>query len=229
MRRRPVAEGADKPESTLVFDSVSDPVRKVAHWLPVTEEMLEDAPALQGYLDARLRLGVRLAEEDQLLNDTVVPPDIVGILNRAALAAAVPRGADTNADAVLKQIAAIATANNLQPSGIVMHPTNWLTIQLQKLATGEYVAGNGGPFQRPERPMLWGIPVVVTSAITLNTALVGCFRDAAMIFRKGNLRVEATNAHDDYFIKNLVAIRAEERLALAVLRPAAFGVVTGLN
>ena len=61
------------------------------------------------------------------------------------------------------------------------------------------------------------------------TALVGAFKTAAQLFRKGGLRVEASNSHSDFFTKNLVAIRAEERLALAVYRSAAFGTVTGLN
>ena len=87
-----VAEGAAKPESTLIFDAVSDPVRKIATWLPVTEEMLEDVPALRSYLDARLRLGVQLAEDDQLLNGRVVAPDIIGFLARTGLAASIARG-----------------------------------------------------------------------------------------------------------------------------------------
>jgi len=45
----------------------------------------------------------------------------------------------------------------------------------------------------------------------------------------GGTRVEASNSHQDFFIKNLVAIRAERRLALAVLRPSCFGRVTGLS
>jgi HK97 family phage major capsid protein len=64
--------------------------------------------------------------------------------------------------------------------------------------------------------------------MTAGTALVGAFKTAAQIFRKGGVRVEASNSHADFFVKNLVAIRAEERLALAVYRPAAFGEVTGL-
>lgn len=223
-----VPEGGTKPESTLTFDAVSDPVRKIAHWLPITEEMLEDVPALGGYIDTRLRLGVQLAEDDQLLNGSIVAPDIVGFLNRTGLAPAIARGTDSNADAVLKQIAAIFVSTNLQPTGIVMNPSNWLTIQLLKLTTGEYASGNG-PFSAPQVPTLWGVPVALTSAMAAGTALVGAFKTASQLFRKGGLRVEASNSHQDFFTKNLVAIRAEERLALAVYRPAAFGTVTGLN
>ena len=222
-----VAEGALKPESTLIYDATTDPVRKIAHWLPVTEEMLEDVAQIRSYIDARLRLGVDIAEEDQLLNGSVVAPDIVGILTRTGLTAAQARGADTNADAIFKQVTTIASTIFVQPTGIVMNPANWQTVQLTKNAAGNYL-GNG-PWAPAQQAQLWGLPIAVTPSIVANTALVGDFRGSAQVFRKGGMRLEASNSHSDYFIKNLVAIRAEERLALAVYRPAAFGTVTGLN
>jgi len=79
------------------------------------------------------------------------------------------------------------------------------------------------------QPNLWGLPVAVTSAIVVNTALVGAYKSAAQLFRHGGLRVEASSSHSDYFTRNLVAIRAELRAALVVPMPSAFGAVTGLN
>ena len=76
---------------------------------------------------------------------------------------------------------------------------------------------------------LWGVPVVVTTSIGAGTALVGSFRTASVVYRRGGVTVEASNSHEDYFQKDLVAMRAEERVALAVFRPAAFAKVTGLN
>lgn len=223
-----VTEGADKPESTLIFDQATDPVQKIAHWLPVTEEMLEDVPAIRSYIDMRLRLGVELVEEDQLLNGTGTPPDIRGILNRTGLATTVVSGGSpgsSNADAIFTQMfSGIAFTAFVQPDGIIMNPTNWAAIALSKNADDQYYAG--GPFNTPPIPRLWGLPVVLTPSIAAGTALVGAFRSAAQIFRKGGIRVEASNSHSDYFVKNKVAIRAEERLALAVYRPAAFGKVT---
>jgi HK97 family phage major capsid protein len=96
-----------------------------------------------------------------------------------------------------------------------------------KATDGTYVGD--GPFVRPVAPTLWGLPLAVTTVIEAGVALVGCFKTAAQIFRKGGIRVDASNSHQDYFVKNLVAVRAEERLALAVYRPAAFGEVTGLD
>ncbi len=221
-----VAEGASKPESTLTFSAVQEPARKIATFLPVSEEILEDVAQMRSYVDARLRLGVQMTEDDQLLNGDGVAPNFLGLMNRSGLATTVARGSDTNADAIAKQISAIATSANLQPDGIVLHPTNWLTMLLMKDSEGAYYGD--GPFSSMQRPMLWGVPVALTTAITLGTALVGAFKPSAQFLRKGGIRVEASNSHSDYFVKNLVAIRAEERGILAVYRPGAIGKVTGL-
>lgn len=223
-----VAEGAPKPESTLVFTAVTDPVRKIATWIPVTDELLEDVPAMQAYLDARLRLFVQIVEDDQLLNGDGTAPNISGILDRPAIATPIARVAETNPDVILKQINAIETATRLPVDGIVMHPTNWNNILLLKDANGAYVAG-GGPFATPQRKTLWGRNVAVTPAVTANTAVVGAFKTASQFFRRGALRVEASNSHSDFFVKNLIAIRAEERGALCVYRENAFGKVTNLT
>jgi HK97 family phage major capsid protein len=223
----PVLEGGLKPESTLVFAAASSPVQKIAHWIPVTEEMLEDFAQTQSIIDARLRLGLDLTEEDQLLNGNGTPPQLLGLMNLPGLTVAVARGADSTADAIFKQVTAIATTVFVAPDGIVMNPINWQTVQLTKNAAGNYLGS--GPWAPAQPAQLWGLPVAVTPSIVANTALVGGFRSSAQIFRRGGVRVESSNSHASFFVNNLVAIRAEERLALAAYREAAFGKVTGLN
>jgi HK97 family phage major capsid protein len=224
----PTAEGALKPESAEVFAQTDEPVRKIAHFLPVTEEMLADAPALQGFINARLTLGVQLTEEDQLLNGNGTSPNLLGFLNRSGLAAAQPRGTDNNADAIFKQVSAIRKNAFVEPDGIVIHPDNWQTIRLAKDAQGQYYGR--GPFEdTPGQTTLWGIRVVVTPAISAGTALVGAFQPGSQIFRRTGMELAASNSHSDFFQRNQVALRAEERLALAVYRPSGFGTVTGLN
>jgi len=224
-----VLEGGQKPESALTFQAVTDPVRKIAHWLPVTEEMLEDAPQIRSYIDARLTLGVQLAEEDELLNGTGIAPHLLGVEKRVGLAADVVRGAaEPNADAIFRQIMAIYGTSYLMPDGITMNPADWAVTALMKTTDKAYIGG--GPFSGGiQTPTLWGLPVAVTPVQLATAAFVGAYKQGAQIFRKGGIRVEASNSHADFFIKNLVAIRAEERLALAVYRPGAFGEVTGLG
>lgn len=78
----------------------------------------------------------------------------------------------------------------------------------------------------PER--IWGLPVRITTAETENTALVGAFRPMAQVYEREGITVTVSTEHSTFFVENKVAILAEERLALACYRPAAFCTVTGI-
>lgn len=216
-----VAEGADKPESALEFDAVDEPVKKIATFLPVTDEMIEDAPQLRSYIDARLRLFVQIEEERELLNGDGVN-EVAGLIGRipAANKGLRKSGANmTDADHLFRAISRVREAF-LEPDGIVIHPNDWEGIVLLKDANNLYMGG--GPFNQEAGRSLWGLNVVVTSAVPEGAPIVGAFGSASQVFRKGGLSVEASNSHSDYFVKNKTAIRAEERLAMAVYRPEAF-------
>ena len=226
-----LAEGGTKPEATFDFDTVDEPVRKIAVTLKVTDEMLEDMDQLRSYLDGRLSLFVRIREEQQLLTGAGTGNDIDGILNRS-LTAAQAKGADSIAIAVHKEITKVRVASFLDPTGIVFHPNDWEAARLEQDANDQFYGG--GPFTGPygnggmAGDFYWGLRVVSTTAMTENTALLGAFATAAQIFRRSGLTVDMTNSDQDDFVKNLVTLRAEERLALAVYREAAFGTVTGI-
>jgi len=221
----PVAEGTAKPESALAFTAVDEPVRKIAHFLPVTDEMLEDVPTIRSYIDSRLRLGVLLTEDDQLLNGSGTAPALLGILNRSGLTATVTQTTEAIADLIAKQIQAIATASMLLPDAVIMNGADWLTLLTVKTTAGEYLADNA-PFVSMNPPMIWGLPVIVTPAIVAKTILIGNFALGGIVFRHtSGLSIAATSSHQDWFTKNLTCVRAEERIALAIVRASAFGKV----
>lgn len=228
-----VAEGNLKPESAITFSKVDEVLHKIATFLPVSDEMLEDWAQVQSYIDARLILFVKIAEELQLLQGDGTGSNLVGILNRSGLATSIAKGTapslagDNDMDAIYRMITEIRTTAFLEPDSIVIDPNAWQTILISKATgTGNYFAN--GPFAASEPPTLWSKKVVVTPRMPANTALVGAFAQGGQIFRKGGLTVEASNSHADFFQRNLTAIRAEERVALAVYRPGAFGTVTNL-
>jgi HK97 family phage major capsid protein len=224
----------------LSFDETSEPIRKVATFLPVSDEMLEDAPQIQTYLNQRLGLFVRLQEEVQLLNGNGTAPNLNGILNR--ISNVWGRGTvDNNAVAIFKAANGTRGSAFLEPDAVVMNPANWQTTRLLTDTAGQFFGGGPfdlGPYGGPSGPIsssypaasnIWGMRLVVTSAIGAGTAIVGCFGTAGVIYRRGGVTVEASNSHSDYFQKNLVAMRAESRLGVGLLRPAAFVRVTGLS
>lgn len=221
----PVAEGAVKPEAELEFDETDEPVRKIATFLPISDEMLEDAAQIRSYINARLSLFVQQEEENQLLNGDGTGININGLLNR------VPVGnsgilsdaqAANDADHIFAALT-VARRSFLEPDGIIVNPDDWATLRLLKDQNDNYIGGS--PFSNgagEPTETLWNKRVIVTEAMAAGAALVGSFRMAAQVFRRSGLTVEASNSHADYFKRNLTAIRAEERLALAVYRPAAF-------
>jgi HK97 family phage major capsid protein len=231
-----VSEGGTKPEGAFDFDIVDEPVRKIAVIQKVADEALEDLSWLQSYLNGRLSLFVRIREEQQLLTGNGTAPDLRGLLNRSGLTAAQAKGADSVAVAVHKEITKVRVASFLDPDAIVIHPNDWEAASLEVDSNGQFFGngpftgpyGNGQPGTGTYAGTYWGLRAVVTTAITENTILLGAFATAAEVVRRSGLVVDMTNSDQDDFIKNLMTVRAEERLALAVYRPAAFGTVTGV-
>lgn len=236
-----VAEGGTKPQSNLGLDTRDEPVKKIATTLVASDEMLEDAAQVQSYINGRLGLFVRIEEERQLLVGAGTN-ELVGFLDSARSINRYARGTvDNNAVALFKALNGTRGSAFLEPDAIVMNPANWAATRLLQDSAGQFYGGgpfmgqygNGQTTQQSGQlsgvlDYIWNKPVIVTSAIGAGTALIGSFRQAAQLFRRSGLTVEATNSHSDYFERNLVMIRAEQRLGLALYRPAAFTAVTGL-
>jgi Phage capsid family len=166
-----VAEGQPKPETALTFTTITETLSKVACWLPVTDEALDDLSWLESFINSQLRLAVELELDDQVVNGNGTAPNLRGILNRTGLTPGSTTG--TQLERLLKAISDIATSAYLQPDAIVMNPADWGTILGLKDTAGDFLAGD--PFSMLPAPALWGVKVVVTPVITANTALVGAF------------------------------------------------------
>lgn len=227
-----VAEGAAKPEVTWDWSQTSAPVKKIAVISKVTDELFADVPTIQSYVNMRLRYMVEIVEDAQLLTGDGTGANITGILATSGIQTQA-KGADTVLDAVRKAMTKVQSTGFFPPTGAVFHPNDWEAISLAKDANGQYLAG--GPFYAPygngEFVMfyrIWGLSVVVTTSMTENTGLVGNFKLGASIFRRQGITIDSTNSNEDDFKNNLIALRAEERLALAVWRPKAFCQVTGI-
>lgn len=219
-----VAEGAAKPEGAVDFTLVSESVRKIAVWIPVTDEMMADNEGFESYLRGRLGFMIKQREELQLLVGDGTPPNISGILDRSGIQTQA-KGTDPALDAIFKAMTKVRNVGFAEPTAVVLHPNDWQDIRLLRTADGIYIFGSPAD-SAPER--VWGLEVRVTSNITEGTGLVGAFRPDAQIFRKGGVELAVSDSHASYFISNLLAVRAEERIALAVYRPASFASVTGI-
>lgn len=221
---RPVAETLVKPESALTYDVMTQSVKTVAHWLPASRQVLDDAGQLRAYIDNRLLYGLMLAEEQQILYGDGLSPNLQGILTHSGIQTYAWSGGtvgDSKIDAIRRAIT-LARIAEYPVNGIVLHPSDWEDIQLAKGDDGHYIwinVNEGGMMR------LWACPVIETTAIAEGECLIGAFGMGATIWDRedANIRVGEPN---DYFTRNMVAILAEERLALTIFRPEAFVGIT---
>lgn len=218
-------EGALKGEGVLDFTLREDSVRKIATWIPVTDETLDDIPTFESYLTGRLGFMVKRREELQVLRGDGVGLNIQGLYNRTGVNVVTGYGMST-IDSILKGISVVQSVGFAEPTAMVVHPNDWFDIRTSKATgTGEYLLGPA--YQSPDvRP--WGLQVRVTTAALENSLLLGAFTPHAQIFRRAGISIAISTENEDYFTKNKVAVRAEERIALAVYRPSAFAVVQAI-
>lgn len=218
----PVAEGALKPSSNYAWDLRSFPVRTIAHLVKASRQILDDAPGLQSIIDAEMRYGLAFSEEALILYGDGTGQNILGIVPQAsAYSAAFVVTGETAIDRI--RLAMLQGVLALFPmSGSVLNPTDWTKIEMLKDGMGRYIIGDP---QGTVAPRLWGLPVVASLALTANTFLTGAFKQAAQIFDRMTVELLISTENNDDFEKNMITIRAEERLAFVVKRPGAF--VTG--
>ncbi|MCG3782765.1 phage major capsid protein [Delftia acidovorans] len=216
----PVAEGALKPESSIKFDLINTNAKVIAHFVKASRQILSDASQLASIIDGRLRYGLAFKEEGQLLNGDGTGQNLLGIIPQASAFVPPfdPAGTETNIDNIRLAMLQAFLAE-YPATGHVMNPIDWARIELLKDTTGRYIIGNP---QGSIGATLWNLPVVETQAIPVDKFLTGAFKLGAQVFDRWLARVEVATENGDDFVKNMVTILAEERLALAVYRPEAF-------
>ena len=220
----PVAESKEgtevvKPESTLEFEKDTAPVVTIAHWVPATRQIIADSSVLSSYINSRLIYGLKLEEEDQILNGSGTGGHISGLVTEATPFDDSLRSVNDNLVDVIRKAILQAGLAQYPVTGIVLHPTDWASIELLKGSDQRYLwvtVPEGGVSR------LWRVPVVETTAIAQGHFLVGAFSLGAQLFDREQASIRISEHHSDFFTKNMVAVLCEERIALAVYRPQAF-------
>lgn len=213
------AEGNEKPQVHFADpEPKTVSLAKVACHIKESDEYINDYPFLASAINGRLLYQLGLVEQNKLVTDLLATSGI-----QTGTYAATGTATDI-ADAILQAAMDVQAQTGFAADAIVMNPADWYTLRVGKYNNGTYYGG--GYFGEQSIPNLWGIPVCVSSSITSGTVIVGAFKTCGSVVTNGGVSVEAVNTNEDDFVKNLMTIRAEERLALAVRRPAGFKKLT---
>jgi HK97 family phage major capsid protein len=233
----PVAETSTKPENAVTFTTVSERVKTIATWIPASRQVLDDFSELMTFIRTMMPYYVNLAEELQLLSGDNVGEDLHGLIPQAsAFNTGLLYAAQgwNKIDIIGRAIQQITASKELPPTFIVMHPNDWWDIRLTKDGFGRYILGDpqegsltrdsfggGAPTQN-----IFGLTVDPTVNIAQGTFLVGSGNPiAAEIRDRMEMQIDVSTEHSTFFTQNLIAIRAEKRLALITRRPGSF--ITG--
>lgn len=209
-------EGAAKPQVHFADPTPKTvSLSKIACHIKESDEYINDYAFLASAINGRLLYHLGLVEQNTLVTTLAGTSGILSDTTHWDSSSTTTEVADL----ILKAAMDVQEASGFAADAIVMNPADWYTLRVGK-HNGEYYGG--GYFGQQNIPNLWGIPVCVTSAVAAGTIFVGAFKTCASVVTNGGVRVESTNSDQDDFIKNLMTIRAEERLALAVRRPAGF-------
>jgi HK97 family phage major capsid protein len=211
-----------KPQSAMTVAGAQAPVRTIAHYEVAHRNVLEDEPTLRGIIDNELLYGLRLVEDDQILNGNGSGQNLTGIRNTSGIQTyswSAGTAGDNRIDAIRRGITKSLLAY-YEPTGMIMHPNDLEDVELSKDANSQYLMLMSVAMGAESR--MWRLPIVSTPAITEGKVLLGSFGIGATLFDRmeGNIRV--SEQHSDFFVRNAVAVLAEERLALAVKRPESF-------
>ncbi|MCX2201474.1 phage major capsid protein [Pantoea agglomerans] len=215
-----VAENTKKPYSDITFAEKITPVRTIAHLFKAAKQILDDMPQLQSTIDAELRYGLKYVEEQEILFGDGTGTHLNGIVPQASAYAAAFSVANQSGIDDLRLAMLQAQLARFPASGHVLHFIDWAKIELTKDSLGRYILANPAALTGPT---LWGLPVVATEAAAFQGKfLTGAFNAGAQIFDREDANVVISTENADDFEKNMISIRCEERLALAVKRPEAF-------
>jgi HK97 family phage major capsid protein len=214
-----------KPESALTLEVVSTTVKTIAHWIPITKRAASDAPQVRSLVDTFLRYGLEEELEDQELNGAGTGENFEGIT--VAVTQTVG-SAGTDVDAIVDAIRTVRVTGRRRPDALVINPLDWYSVNflMAKDDNANYLVGDPRA-SVDQLNQLWGLKVVVTEAMTENTGLVGDFRFAMRWAREG-VSISVSDSHDNFFVRNLLAILGERRDAFGVLDVQAFCEVTAI-
>ena len=218
-----VAEGSSKPETTFAFEKYNVNIETVAHWTKISEQLAADAPAVAAFINARMQYGLQAKIDSDILVGAGTSGALSGFLNTGNhtdySSSITPYASGDTLIDFAARIQAELESLNYTPEYLILNPKDWTDLCLLKDGQKRYILG--GPGQNVEKT-LWGVPVITTGAMTSGKYIMADFTLGGAILDRQELTVDIDRTQDD-FIKNLLTIRVERRLGLAVLDAGAIG------
>ena len=206
-------QNGKKPQVSTSFAGTTLALSKIAAFVKETDEILNDAAFLATECQNTLMHQVGKAEDAYVIN---------AIGSTVGIGAATYDGTTkTFADGILDAIMKVKSDSAFDASVVILNPADIVTLmtakdQNKQYYGGGYFVGAYGNGAFGVASAIWGVPIYASSAVTQGTALVAA-KEAVKTWRKGGMDVAIAAENEDDFLYNRVTLRAEVRLATAVV------------
>ncbi|OQW67182.1 MAG: major capsid protein [Proteobacteria bacterium ST_bin11] len=218
------AEAGAGPESSVTFTLVQQPTSTITHWLKVSKQLAADNAALVAYINTRLAWGVQRRVDSQLVNGNGTSPNISGLLQSGNFTphgyTAATVGTPLPRHRIIRRVISDLRAAGYVPNAILLNPADWLAFDLDLLASTP-AALSSMDIANGFLPMLFGVPVIESSSVTVDTFAVLDTLAAGSIYDRQEVEIEVSESDSDNFTKNLITVKATRRLAFAIEQTAA--------
>lgn len=210
-----VAEGAVFPESTAKWATYTLDLKKVGDTIPMSEELIYDAPRFATELEMFLNTNVAIKIDTDLYSADGAGNNIKGIKNSVPAYTPVASGiVDASiTDLVVKVSEDITKTNGSKysPDFILMNITDINQRKLKKDANNNYVTA---PFEDRKGNTVDGMLVIECNAVTPNELILGD-RRYARIYEVPGVYV-AANLNGTDWAEDMQTLKARKRLNLLI-------------
>lgn len=216
-----VNEGDKKAQADFDWKMVPLLPKTIAVTVDVSKQSMMDISWLSGFLSDHMQRLVLDKEDTEILTGVGGANALAGILPQAT--AYVPTDSDfttiydylIDAESQLEEKFYYAT-------GILLNPRDYAKMLIRKDDSSSY-SHPGLIFGGADRSILTfnGVPIYKSSSLARQTGIIADWGTASLLVREG-LSFDISYENKDNFEKNMVTLRMEERVALAMYEPGAF-------
>ncbi|MDZ7913558.1 MAG: phage major capsid protein [Rhodococcus sp. (in: high G+C Gram-positive bacteria)] len=210
-----VPVGGLKPTSKYGLESVEKSLKVIAHVSePMDSYMLADGVDLARFVETEMLFGLRMALENQVLNGSGIDGEFEGILSTSGVQAQA-----FTTDILTTTRMAVTNVENAGyiPGVFAISPTDWMALELQRNTSGQFDLSNAPVDRAAQR--LWGVPVVVTTALPAKTAVLLDLAQVGVDTDGLGVQVKWSESVGEDFAKNQIRARVEGRFGVSLYHP----------
>ncbi|HET9655454.1 MAG TPA: phage major capsid protein [Kineosporiaceae bacterium] len=207
------------PKSELTLKPVLFPIAEIGHALDAHKNILSDDGRLKTFINNRMVEGVKYTEDWDLLHSVGDGEHLTGFFETEGIQTYDCSTADKWSVQIRRAVTKAMLAE-YEPSGIILSPTMWEHVEVEEDKNGQFRVAVAVAIGAEKR--VWRLQLVETTAMSDDFFMLGAFGMGAQLHDRESVSVRVSSENATNFEDGIVTFRADERVALEIVRPESF-------